>query len=310
MPTSGVTTFAIGRDQIIRESLALINAIDEVETPTGAMTANAAFTLNLMIKSWMARGYHLWAIQKSILFLSAATASYSLSSSGARASANVVESALTADATTSATSLSLSTTGMTVGNTIGIVLDDKTMHWTTIATIPSSILLTITTGLPSASASTNKVFQYTSKISRPNRILLAQVTADGIETPIDLVSRQEYFELPEKTSQGQTSLAYYDAQLGSGVLYVWPVPTNDTYRLTLSTDRPFDDFVTGSDSPDFPIEWGMAIVYNLAYMLAPKYGVPLDRLSLIKAQANELLMNANDFDREDVSTFFSPDSRW
>ena len=98
MPTSGVTTFAIGRDQIIRESLALINAIDEVETPTGAMTSNAAFTLNLMIKSWMARGYHLWAIQKSILFLGNGVASYSLSSSGARCSPNVIESALTAAA--------------------------------------------------------------------------------------------------------------------------------------------------------------------------------------------------------------------
>lgn len=309
MATSGITTFSISRDTIIREALAICGVIDETETPSAEMISRGTISLNLFAKSLMAQGYHLWGLQECYLFLADSQASYSISSTGDRCAtvADSVITTLTADAALNATTLSLASTGMATSDAIGIVLDDNSIQWTTIATIPGTTSVTIpATGLTGAASSGNAVYAYTTKIARPLRVTSAGVIANGIETPLSMMARTEYFDLPDKSSEGRPCQFYYDPQLTAGKFYVWPTASDGTLRLRLTVERPLEDFVYTADEPDFPIEWGDALTYGLAARLGPKYGVSFQRIAGIKALADEYLDTAKNFDRDMASTFLTP----
>ena len=68
--------------------------------------------------------------------------------------------------------------------------------------------------------------------ARPLRISSARLSVSGIETPLQEMSRQEYFDLPLKTSTWRPSGYYYDPQMSLGKIYLWPtVSTGITVTL-------------------------------------------------------------------------------
>lgn len=310
MPTSGTTTYSVSRDDLIEEALMICGVLEEGETPSADMIAEAARTLSLMTKAMMVQGVKLWGLQEATGFLTEAQASYSLSSSGDRITADLVSSALTADAAAAATSLSLVSTGMAASDIVGIKLDSGAMHWTTVATVPSAASITIATGLASAAATANAVYAFTTKIARPLRISSVRIWVDGIESPLTLISRQEYFDLPDKASAGRPTLAYYDPQLSAGKLYFWPVPDGALYQAKITCERPLEDFSASTNNPDFPIEWGEPLVLMLAERLCRKYpGISLEKRLEVKQAAREALDLVQFFDTENTSLFITPDYR-
>ena len=63
MTTSGTYDFSVNRDQLITGALRLAGVIAQGETPTSSQVSDAATTLNMMVKAWMADGMPLWAIR-------------------------------------------------------------------------------------------------------------------------------------------------------------------------------------------------------------------------------------------------------
>lgn len=310
MTTSGSVNFTLNRDDIITDALEDIGVIGAGDTPVADDIDACARKMNMMVKAWMARGVHLWAIDEATLFLGVGTASYSLGATGTHCTNTYVQTTLSTDEATSSTSIGLtSATGMSASDNIGIVLDDGTIHWTTISGSPGSTT-TIATGLASAASSGNVVFAYTSKINRPQRILSAyRRNIDGIDTPISPASRQEYSDLSNKSTQGKTNKFFYDPQLTNGVLYAWPTPDLATDVIRFWYERPLEDFDAATDNPDFPIEWAEAICAGLVYRIAPKYGKSLAEINFYKNEAEEKLQIALGFDREDVPVTFQMDMR-
>jgi hypothetical protein len=94
-------------------------------------------------------------------------------------------------------------------------------------------------------------------VNRPLKITQGRRIVQGsdTETPIFQESRQNYMELPLKSSQSPVNLFYYDAQLTQGVLYVWGVSNTSSVSLSDgSTDQwtdspttPGEYYYTGSD---------------------------------------------------------------
>jgi hypothetical protein len=312
MATSGSSDYTITRNDIFDAALAMVNVVEFSETPSSDDYDACALMLNLMVKAWMAKGAKLWAMKQATLFLADGTASYSLGASGTHCTHTYVQTTLSTDEALGSTSLSLtSTTGMSASDNIGIVLDDGTIHWTTISGAPGAPT-TIVTGLASAATSGNVVFTYTSKINRPQRIdseAMYRHTSAGQDTPVKLISRSEYAQLANKTSEGKIVQAYYDPQLGNGTLYVWPTPDDATEVLKFWYERLLEDFDAAANNPDFPIEWGEALIFGLADRLCAVYQVPLQQRQWIKAEAKEKLDEAMAYDREPVSVFFQPDRR-
>lgn len=97
-----------------------------------------------------------------------------------------------------------------------------------------------------------------------------------------------------------------------GTIRVWPIPDATTaaaYTLRIIYQKEFDTFTSGSETMDFPAYWTDAIVFELATVLAPEYGIPLKDRTDIQAKAMMYLNQAKGYSDEDGSIFFAPARR-
>lgn len=308
MATSGSTNFNLTRNEIIFEALEILNVVGVGEAAASEDVTSASRSLNLLIKSWQNQGYHLWGITDAVLIPQVGTEVYSLP--GAYASNTVIKTELASAAAASATSLTVdSTANMTVSDVIIIELDDDTLHVTTVATIPSSTTLTITSGLASAASVDNHVYTYTTALGRPVRIEEARYRdASGLDQPLQMLSRDEYLNISNKSSAGIPSSYYYNPQLSTAKLYLWPVPNDAQGRVCFSYNRTLEDFDASSNNSDLPQEWLLALVWNLALLLAPKFEVDTSKIErIIRPQALLYLADAMAYDNENGSVQIMPD---
>lgn len=140
---------------------------------------------------------------------------------------------------------------------------------------------------------------YTLSPERPLRILGARIVGSGLETPMQELMRQDYDDLPNKTSTGRPTSYYYDRQREDALFYVWPVlsvANGETVKITYA--RPITTPDALGEDVDIPPEWELAVVKGLAADLAATYEKPAP------ADAALHLGIALGFDREG-SVFFT-----
>jgi hypothetical protein len=133
-----------------------------------------------------------------------------------------------------------------------------------------------------------------------------------IDTPVMVVSKQEYNVLGSKFSTGTANTIFYDPRKLNGVLYVYLTPdTNSETNLELHiiAQMPLNDLNTALDIPDFPNEWMNTLVWNLADQLSLEYGVAMNIRQEISQRAIAYKTMLVDWDVEASSTFFQPDFR-
>lgn len=306
MSTASGTSFNQARDQIITTAFNLLNVYSEGEAITSDDIRYASSLLNMMVASWQTQN-HLWVKSEAVLFVQNGQAKYLLGATGAHATEDYISATLNADAAQSATTLTLaSTSGMSVNDNIGIQLDTGYLQWTTISSITNSTTLVIATGLTSAASSGNVVYTYTSKINRPLGILTVRRTdSSSQEIPLFKYAYDEYFELPNKSSPGLPNAYMFNPKTGNAALYLWPTPNDVTNLVKFGYMRPLFDFQNATDTPDFPQEWLLVITYQLAVLLAPRYG-KRNLIQGLKQDADMMLQNALEFDNEDASIYFQP----
>lgn len=313
MSTSGTSVWTAQRNDILRQAALLLGIIAARETLKSEDEADLAFNLNAMVKTLQATGIHLWTVAEATLFLNPGQTVYR---AGTGATDHITESFVQSAVTTAAASGSTliaidDTSGMANNDTIGIVLDDGTLHWSTALTISSGLAL-ISAALPDSTAATNHVFAYTSKIVRPLKITHARRynIESQTDTPMEVVARSIYRDMPLKGSAGTPNQLFYDPQLGQGLIHVWQVPVTATESLIKFTwHRPIQDFNASSNTPDLPQEWIMPLYYNLANYMLPQYAVSDRRARQIERRSAALLETVLSFDRESEPTFIQPDIR-
>jgi hypothetical protein len=131
---------------------------------------------------------------------------------------------------------------------------------------------------------------------RPVRVYGCRLVRDGVETPMQELTRQEYLEMPLKTSTGLPTCYYYDSRRASGVLYVWPLlAAADGETIKVDYEIQVTEPVLASGTIDVPPEWYEAVVYNLALRLAGPFERPVD---IIGVKAANSLSEALAADRE------------
>lgn len=312
MATSGSYDFTRTRDEIINAALRKLGVLAEGETATAEQTNEAAEALNAMVKSWMGKGIHLWVQQEIILFLEASTTkqSYTIGPSGDHATTSLVKTELSADEAAAQTTISVdSSTGISASDNVGIVLDDGTLHWTTISSVPDSTSIVIASGLPSVASTDNHVYTYTSKPQRPLRVQDARLKInDGNEVPMTGISRDSYFDLPNKGAAGKPTQFYYNPTLTNGTFYIWTTSDDVADYITMTTDYPLQDFDSANDNPDFPVEWIRTLIWNLADELKAEYGESVGQMirDEIEAKAIASLDDLLDWDQEYASIWTIP----
>lgn len=147
---------------------------------------------------------------------------------------------------------------------------------------------------------------------KPMRVLSVRRRLNGIDTPMQEFSRQEYFDQPNKTQSPSVPTSfYYDPQQATGTLYLWPAPSSATvsqYTINMTFLRRMANMDNNTNDLDMPQEWLEAIVWNLAVRLMAQYPVnDPNQASLIIGMAKQLYGDLKSWDIEPASLFMQPD---
>jgi tetratricopeptide (TPR) repeat protein len=313
MAVSQNTEFVSTRSDIIRDAYALLNVYGASESVAAEDYEFANRLLNRMVKTWMARGYHVWLKETAFLFPQKEQSLYRISATSTdNATLTYYQTNLAADASTGATSVTVDdTSNMSVDDYIGIVLDDKSAFWTTIDALPGGNQVDFPAGvtLTGDAAEDNKVYTYTTKLPNPLNVYSGVRNDDDRDIPMNYLSYEEYFQLPNKEDTTSTPTSYnYDRQLDYAAIRLWPTPDTANIIIKLTLSRKIANFDVNSDEPDFPMEWHEAIVYNLAVRLAPAFGKNKDAgHQMLITEAAGALQSALSFDNEMGSYYIRPD---
>jgi len=258
--------------------------------------------LNVLIKHWAVKGFHLWKRERQSISLVASQTDYTL---GQKA----------AGTTTATTANKLVDSGadfvsdVSVGDTIYDLTGGSN---TTISAIDSTTILSVASDI----FTNGDKYEITSAnvaMPRPDRILECnrKTIAEGIETTVNPLSLQEYENLPNKSDTGTPVQYFYDPTLNNGTLRLWLTPDAQAvseFTIEVVVQSQVNDIDAATDDLDFPQEWYLPLIDNLAYELSKIYGsARLGELRILKNDAQTSLDDAANFDQDSTSVYFQPD---
>ncbi len=292
--TSGSYTFSVMRDQIIRQAMIDIGALDPYDTPTALELTDCAFKLNMMVKQWMgntdfAPGLKVWTRKRADLFLGNAKYTYALgqtgdhwvdSTAGLSYPQAYGQTTLTANAAANATVLNVvASAQFNILDYLGVLIGSD-IFWTTVANIGVGTVTIPAPGIPSAALANAYVWNYTNKGIRPLTLVTA-VLRDiyANDTPLNFMTVERYESLPTKVAPTNiadpTTILYesqFTNQTPNGQLYLDVGGVQDvTKHLHCVYLCPTQDFVNPGDAPDYPQQWYRALVLGHGKDIAPMF---------------------------------------
>jgi hypothetical protein len=110
---------------------------------------------------------------------------------------------------------------------------------------------------------------------------------------ITLVSAQDWKAIPDRSTAGQPTKAFWDRSASK--LYLYPVP-DAVYALTYQKTRRLYDFDDSADTPDFPQHWIQALTFALAADLSAEYQMPVEERRDLRAVAAGYISDAEEID--------------
>lgn len=321
MATSGVATWNPVLQSIIRKALLNVGAIDELEAPRMPLYQDALTTLNGLVKSMETTGIHVWAEAEGILFPQPGVPRYEffvdgspINPAGRACQADGWARYLTtAGAAQGATQIEIADTALiTAGGAIGILLATNVIQWGTVVSVVDGTTLEVAALAAPVNQGAYVIYIADGpsgrairplKVPRARLLLLSNLN----ETPMTILSRQEYMDLPQKTSPGTPTQWFYSPQRDTGLFYIWPVPVQAVYAIRYTYYRPLQDFLEPTDTADFPQEWVLPLQWMLSKELMTGYGVDQATEQRITRLADEWLDRVQSYDRESEPIQFGMD---
>jgi len=120
-------------------------------------------------------------------------------------------------------------------------------------------------------------------------------TGIAYETPIKVLSIDEYQTIGDKTVTGTPSTGYF-ARQPTPTLTLWPVPDADG-TATYEYHTLVADVSLATDTLDFERHWEQFFIWELAHQLLFASGVALDRCSYANKRSQEKLETAKSYSR-------------
>jgi len=293
MATSGSWDYSLTAANLILMALEDINAIADGETVTANDEAVALRTLNLLAKQWQGTadskaGFKVWTRQRITLFLAKGQRTYTVgpASTDSRATTSYGRTTLSAAEAGGQTVISITsntdtttnpgtTVTMISGDIVAIEMDDGTLYWSTISGTPAATM-TITAPTPSAAASGNYVYWFTSRAQRFPTIEAASLRNDQwTDTALTIYTDvQQYEALTDKVGSGDP-VAILIEPLTLNTRVTLDVNANDvTKQLRLTVIYPAEDYDAAANDIAYPQEYFAALEWELAFRLAPKFQRP------------------------------------
>ena len=130
-------------------------------------------------------------------------------------------------------------------------------------------------------------------------------TVSGTQTDIsmDRLSRSEYLNIPNKTTQARPSQFFIDKQ-NNPSLKIWPTPENSTDVLVFNKLVRMDDADSATNTMDMPFRFYPCFAAGLAYYVSMKRAP--DRTALLKQVYEEEFDRAMSQDEDRASFRIRP----
>jgi hypothetical protein len=134
-------------------------------------------------------------------------------------------------------------------------------------------------------------------------ILSVVVRRDNTDYGIERLSRDEYLNIPNKTSTGRPSQFFLDRQI-TPILKVWTTPENSTDQLIFDRLVRIDDADTFKNTMEVPFRFYPCLAAGLAYYISIKKAP--NRTQFLKAIYEEEFERAMTEDRDRASFNVAP----
>ena len=127
-------------------------------------------------------------------------------------------------------------------------------------------------------------------------VLDVALRRDGTDYELNRISRGEYLNFPDKTSQGRPSQFFFDRQIQPQFV-LWQTPDSSSDTLVYYYIRRIEDMDSLTNNAAVPFRFLPCAVSGLAYYLSVKRAP--ERMQLLKAMYDEdfLMAAAEDVDR-------------
>jgi hypothetical protein len=127
-------------------------------------------------------------------------------------------------------------------------------------------------------------------------VLDVALRRDGTDYELNRISRGEYLNFPDKTSQGRPSQFFFDRQIQPQFV-LWQTPDSSSDTLVYYYIRRIEDVDSLTNNAAVPFRFLPCAVSGLAYYLSVKRAP--ERMQLLKAMYDEdfLMAAAEDVDR-------------
>jgi hypothetical protein len=314
MTTSGVYTATINGQQLIRLAMVNIGELDEDEDPSPRQNNDVQTVLNMMVSQWMGKadfapGLKVWTRRHGKVFLSNTGHKYDLSAFNTTGWTNTFAKNYTSQPSVvgSNTLTMVGISGVNTGDFLGYVGSNGQLYWTTVVTASNPIIIagTLQSGVDSGA----QVYTYTTPAQYPVSVETALLRDDfGNDTPLRIMQVQAYDMLPSKvnpTYSGDPTAVYIENNLGFTSVYTDVATAQDvTKHIVLTYMEPVQKFVNPADTPYYPEEWFLALVWGLSEQICPMFKKKwTDKMEQLKNTAMSIARNK---DGEVSVLFFQP----
>jgi len=138
-------------------------------------------------------------------------------------------------------------------------------------------------------------------------ILSMVVRRSGTDFSMTRISRDDYINLPTKTTTGRPSQFFLDRQIAPN-LKIWSAPENSTDVLIYDALTRIQDADASVNTVDIPFRFYPCLTAGLAYYLAMKRAP--DRIKILKAVYEEEFERAAAEDRDRASLSLTPSTTY
>lgn len=137
---------------------------------------------------------------------------------------------------------------------------------------------------------------------RPVRIEKALVSSGSTDYPVEIIGKDAYGKIAQKTAGGTPSYLYYNPTYPLGLLSLYPSPP-DGLTITLWSLKPLTAPDGLTSDVEFPPEYDALIKWNLALDLAPEFGAEPSLIVVARAKdtMSDILSINSELNNEGVS---------
>jgi len=132
-------------------------------------------------------------------------------------------------------------------------------------------------------------------------------TSPSTDIEIDRIGRQEFLNIPNKTTQARPTQYFVDRQI-TPVINIWPTPDSANYKLVSYRIQRIDDVNTSAENPEVPSRFIPCMVSGLAYYIALKKNP--QKAGILKQQYEQDFKLAADEDRNRASLMLTHSRRF